>query len=546
MKAIAAFLLLVVLAEGSASAQVISQVGAFLDPWGSMGPDASDMTVDGEWVYFVESKGGGCGGTNRQRISMIRTDGTGHRVIVDDVIIETLEPDFETLVDELVVSGNGQWVAFSWPHKITSFCGVIGPYHWYLVDVATGDVNEITFNGQVVGRVSLTDDGSMMAFFGYDPMTAGWNTYVSAVNPDPMPEQVTKLSLPELAYTQPGRISGDGGTFIVVGNFIGSCCPADLFVHDLASKRTTIVTPSPAISGIAMEDVSNDGSRIIYGADGFFWGVAGDGSNHHPIVVPPAANGASITGGGTHIIYTTGFSLKDSRRVPWDGGREVVIPVVGDGYPSGVTSNGDGTLVVGWDLVSGASTVSFPLTAWFETPPVLTTYGFGTPGTPITWDVGGALGDSYVLVYSLLPGSAPFKTYGTLGVDPGSLQVLVAGTVTGAHNIGQLTVSIPSSVVIPFDVDIYFQALVLGETSALSNTTAFNVTQGSMTQSLGESGGRSLVGAATPEWSMALQPSPLPSWSVRDLVEEARWRNPAFWMAELRAGRTPSRPAQHQ
>jgi len=517
------------------SSQALSNIGSYLEPW-SLYPDFGPMamTDNGEWIAVVESHGDGCSGMTFEQISMMRSDGTDHRVLVDSPALEALEPSFETQVYDLILSGNGESLVFRWPHKV-DFCLEFGPEHWYRVDVKTGAVNEITFNGEVVGGVSLTDDGQTMAFQGYDPLTDNWDFYVANVDGTGAVKFLDRSAW----YATYGKISGDGSKFVFYASNLGVCpCPAELLVYDFASDSLTTITPQPVPSGIGGFDISDDGQRVIY-AGGPIYGVNSDGSDHH-MIAPTGGSSATITGNGARVLYSSSSPDSSSFRVPWGGGA-IVKAALFQGTPGKVATDDTGSLIAGWNVGSGK--IQDPLAVWFDLPAVLTTYGHGLPGTELAWDIGGTSGQPCMLAFAWAPASIPLKTYGVLGLDPASLQVLAAGTIGAPDNIHHVVVALPPSLAVPTPATIYFQALVLdpmGHGARLTNTTAFALPATSGATAGGWPGRVGSPWLRHP--ASAVQPSPPASRSPAEAELRLRLQDPACWRAEQRAGRATGVP----
>lgn len=556
MRRTLAGVLLLGLSWTAVQAQPISRIGTFIDPWGGASV-SGDITADGQWLVFAEKKGSGCSGVTFERLSMIRTDGTDYRVIIDWPEMELLEPDFETLIENLVISGDGRWAAFKWPHKFSpvSVCSVVLPMHWYLVDLITGDVSEITFNGQVVSGVSFTNDGETMAFMGYDPSISDWDYFLSAPSANPTPETSRALGLASPLTMWPGKLSGDGSKFVFVQSVNTGCCPANVYVHDVASGATIAVNPMPEQSGVSIVDISDDGQRVMYGSNSW-WAVDSDATGLHAFM---SGGGDLIMSGrltrsGSHLVYSHKLPTPRTVRVPWVGGPVTSVPFLAAGVFLGtIPASADGSIIAGWDYNQVVSSGWAALVIWFDKPRVLTTYGHGTAGSTLTWDVGGAVGDSYLLAWSLLPGARSFKHYGTLGLDVASLQLLGAGVVSGADNVGKLTITIPESTVIPSPLPVHFQALVLSGpgVGGLTNTTAFTLQPGVAALSPasgGDAGAPPAVGphphaAPIPASMSTSSVDPAPAIGQPPWMSRAEWeryllaQDPSYWMAEQRAGR---------
>ncbi len=494
--------------------QSLSYVGEYLGGWGAWpGSAPASMSATGEWIAFVESDTVPCVG-GVERISMIRPDGTGYRIVVDIPVLEDLEPDNETYIYELALDGEANQILFYWPHK-TSQCLDFAPVHWYLADTQTGAASEITFNGEVVGFVSITDDGQSMAFKGYDPATGKWGFYRSA--PDGSGAVLFHDASPWFAAG--GRLSGDGTKFVFFASSAQICpCGTDFYAYDFETGVTTKLNRD-LLSGFAGLQASFDGERIVLAASATF-GVAADGTNFH-VLAPTGGTAVTITRDGKFVIYAA--AANSLHRVSWGGGPILDLGAgAGSGGPQ--PANWDGTVVAVRDkdyLVN----LNVPLAVWFEKSPVLTTWGFGLPGTELTWDVGGKPGDSFLLAYALAPASVPFKGWGVLGLDPATLQVFAGGTVAGPNNVGQVRITLPMDLGLTAPVPVWFQAAV----SSAAGTRLTNVTQFTL--------GDSASAMAAPPPTTVLGGGPRHD-SHHSLPFEQRMRleDPAVWMAERDAG----------
>jgi hypothetical protein len=229
-------------------------------------------------------------------------------------------------------------------------------------------------------------------------------------------------------------------------------------------QQVATLTPAPLATGIAGFDVASNGQRVVY-CGGPCVGLLSDGSGAHPITVGGAC--VSISGDGT---YAFGCSNGITRAL-WEGGP---VTLLQSGYGSiwDTPSSADGTIVPSLDDLGHDP--HYPLAVWFEHGPILTTYGYGVADTPLSWDIGGATGDAYILLFSLGPAALPLKTWGTLGVDPARLGIVAAGAIDGPGSVGHVETLLPLELDLLAPVPLWFQALVA--TSAgnkLTNTTKF-------------------------------------------------------------------------
>ena len=464
---------LVLALAAEARPQFLSEIGFYFAPWG-LAPDEGPvaMTDDGEWVVFVDSMLSGCSGLTWERINMIRTDGTDFRVVVDWPALEALEPSWESRVFDMLVSGDGRWIVFSMPQTLLE-CNDIPPLHQYLVEVETGAVEELLWNGQVVGSVSFTDDGERMAFVGYDPVTDRWDFYIRE-------DGITTKFLVTEPYTGPfgsasGKLSGDGSKFLFEGSATGICpCPTQMYVFDFA---TEVVTPLPSqdlFLGVGGFDISDDGSRAVY-ASGPIFGVNTDGSGYHQVATVGGAS-TTIAGDGSRVLHSFWAPpLYHAAWVPWEGGTSTIIPLYA-GTVWSVPTDDTGTVIAGWDLQTSA--LIAPIAVWTEQSPILTSFGLGTPNSEFTFDVGGQRGDHYVLLASFAPGAVPLGSLGVLALDPGQLLVLATGSIPDDATQAQVTARVPPDLALLEPLPVHFQALVtsgLLSEGTLTNAPVFTL-----------------------------------------------------------------------
>jgi len=460
----------------SASGQSVSIIGSYLEipgPHGYPEPEACAMTPDGKTIAFVETDGVGCDATTYQKISLIRPDGTGYRVVVEADVLKALAPTpAETQIFQLLVSGDAKWISFWWPHEFVFGCTYDAPMHSYVVNVETGAIHELMFNGQQVYGVSFTDDGQTMCFQALDPAVGRYVYFLA--NPD---------GTGAVPFFDPvewtgsfGVLSGDGSRLVFVGFHAPNPLTEDVYVYDLASATVTKLSPDPLIH-IGAVSSSYDGSRIVYGgAANPLYGVNGDGSGFHLISTYKSGGSATISRDGNYAFllgYNGGIRCF---RVNWDGTGLIEI----DGQAN-VPFEGQAPLAID---ATGSRLAHFvfntsppaPLAVWSADERVLTTYGYGTPGSLLSWDIGGQPGDAALLAYSLDAASIPFKNYGTLELGLSSLHCFWAGTVAPPWNTASLQLALPADLVIPTPLPIHFQALVMGPSgTTLTNSTVFTL-----------------------------------------------------------------------
>jgi hypothetical protein len=329
-----------------------------------------------------------------------------------------------------------------------------------LVDVATGTATEFLHNGTGVACLSFSDDGRYLAFKGFDPTDSSWGFY--RANADGS-EAVKFFDVTELGAT-PGVISGDGTKLLFIDRVPFPPFTSNVFLVEIDSGDVVRLNQRP-LNDIVGASMSFDGARIVYSTNpGPIFGVNADGTGHHRIADPLSGIPTTLTRDGTYVLYFCFTGTFQTCRVRWDGSELVGIDALGalaGGFSmSHIPVNSTGS-VVG----SGSSTfgVQTPLVVWFEDSPILTTYGFGNPGTVLTWDVGGSPEDTYILAFALNqlnPGAG--TQFGLLGLDPASLSILATGTVMPRSNVGRLQIDIPALLDLPSPLEIHFQALVQG------------------------------------------------------------------------------------
>jgi hypothetical protein len=510
-----------------ASGQVRSPIADYLQPYGGLVNGTNIvMTPDGEWIFFNESWGSGCSSGAFERISRIRPDGTGYRVILDKDQLALLKPTpVASLIRDLRVSGDGRWLAFAYPAKISVTCVDLPPVHWYLANVQSGTAKAFKWGGKHIGWVSFTDDGSLMAFKGYDPATDSWWFHVGEPQGTTL-ANVTKFLDTGPWLTTPGIISPDGSKFLFSGTLGGFPFPSDVYLYDFATQQTTKLNPEPVgnVDGLSL---SGDGQRLVYAGAGPVYAMNADGTDFHSLPGVATYGSATLTRDGEHVFWADWTNGPANTRSTWDGRDLLVIKGWTDATavtPAAV--NADGSMMA----VIGQEWTYWPLTTWFESGPVLTTYGHGKPGSTITWDIGGEAGDSYLLMWSIAPASLRLPAYGLLGLEPSRLGVIASGAIAGPDNVGSQQLVLPVGLSVPSPVELYFQALVLDAdraTGALSNRTTFIVHDGS--GSLSFTGGGDEAGP----WAH-VQPAASASVPVSPSTPEERmWRmilaDPSLW-----------------
>jgi hypothetical protein len=497
--------------------QVRSPIGDYLQPYGGLTVAMNiAMTPDGEWIFFEESWGSGCSSGAFQRISMIHPDGTGYRVVLDEAVIAASQPTAaNSLIKDIRVSGDARWLAFSMPAKISVTCVELPPVYWYLVDVEAGAVQRFKWNGKQIGTVSYSDDGAKMVFQGYDAGTDSWWFHVGEPQGTTL-TNVTKFLDTSPWFTANGIISGDGSRFLFAGTHNTFPFPSDAYLYEFESQRITKVSPEP-VNDIWGLSLSGDGSRLLYAGafSGPIFAMNSDGSDFHALPNVATFGSATLSRDGQRVFWADWTNGPASVRSTWDGREQVTIKGWTDTTAvASLPVNRDGSMMA---LVAQDLGFWDPLGVWFDEGPVLTTYGYGTPGSTITWDIGGEEGDSFVLLWSLVPGSVRLPGYGLLSLEPSRMGILATGPVGGTDNIGKETVTLPPGLLVPAPVEIHFQALVLDAdraTGGLTNRTTFTVHDGGIAASATPTGEdcqlstKPALGSGAPSFTPPAAPTP--------------------------------------
>lgn len=166
-------------------------------------------------------------------------------------------------------------------------------------------------------------------------------------------------------------------------------------------------------------------------------------------------------------------------RVDWDGSN--LIEIQGSNpsgvflYPVPVSANGS---VIPLHDLDGWS----ELAVWHADPPVLATYGYGTPGSPFTFEVGGEPGQHFVVRGEVLgsPKAEPVALARGAAVLSRWLEGLtVTGMVAAPFNVGAVAGNVPYMVPAGQDLAVRFQGWVLDPGTGASqptNATVFTFT----------------------------------------------------------------------
>lgn len=460
--------------------QSTSAIGAYLQPaWRPSGIWV--MTRDSEWIAFVENDGAACDSSAYdERISLIRSDGTGHRVVVDEHVLKGLQAGQTRIVERLRISPDGRQIYIE--QASYSVCNPVTAPQPFVVDVATGGVEPLTHNGYSAYLMSYSDSGDQIVFRSFDAELGDSYYFVSdpgLVNARPFVDTSPWWSTPQ------GKLSGDGSKFLFIvwhGSVWG-----DAFLVDMESLAITKLTPE-SLPALSSADISADGSRIVLGhstADGALYATGSEGQGLRLIAEGPqatiatlSANGRVIFGyGGTVPVGVSSSAVTNIYN--WHDG-SLIDQYLGGGGSGGAAMghmavNDDGTLVSGG--LGNAPEGHIPTMVRSWSSGMLTTYGFGDPGTPVHWDVCGSAASDWVLAVSLRKGLLPLPGVGELLLSRGHLIVLDAGTISGPYNASTVTREIPVDAALPEVLPLHSQALVVspaGE-ARLTNRTTFEL-----------------------------------------------------------------------
>lgn len=509
---------------GSVAGQSISKIGKF-ETWLSGAHGPVTMSADGEWIAYTQNNGGGtCNPTFR--FAKIRTDGSEYRIIIDLVQLWSILPG-STFPYRMSLTADGSMLYWWWPDdSLMTQCIGLAPLHTYRVDTESSVVEELFFNGQTVANLSHSDDGQVLVFMGWHPASGTYHWYKSG----PDPSTAVEFLDPAPWSGTIGKVCGDGSKFVMTGHGGFPNYTADVYVYDFERSHLDIVSPY-SVNDIVGLDISGDGSRIVYAGSSPLLGVVSDGTDFHEVSPYASGGSATITRDGNWVIHVYdedgGSTVYKTHRTAWDGSTTQAI----EGWTPSFLSlfhsptNADGSVLpVLTDPPNGGA-----LSVWFEHTPVLTTFGYGTPGTPIRWDIGGEPGGSFLLLYAFGPASIPVGSKGTLLLDPASLQVLISGTIGGPpYNIGTLSLTIPPGAVIPFPFDLHSQALVknaAGTNGTLTNSTIFEISGSAAAMAAGSGDpGPALQADVEPARTAPVGAGPRsPGAPPFDPIERQRW-----------------------
>jgi hypothetical protein len=246
-------------------------------------------------------------------------------------------------------------------------------------DPATGTGTPVTDYEEGVETVSVSDDGSWLAFVTAADLL-GTNhdesTELYVMHPDGTGlAQLTFSTIPpvETRGIRAAAISGSGNRIAFVGDIdpLGTnpTLTVALFVIDrtgsnLRQLRTDMLSIADTLSEpftyaqFPRFDISDDGNKLVYtnkpNLTAGFGGINADGTGNHTVTSTTSPGGIRISGNGAKVIYTTGNYNGYSVRVRTFDGNPNTIVALGSGERPSLTD--DATQVYFYRYSDGAST----------------------------------------------------------------------------------------------------------------------------------------------------------------------------------------------
>ena len=409
-----------------------------------------------------------------ERITGIRKDGTGYRVLLDPEAVDALHPQtWSTRVIELTASGDGQTLAALIPDSLAG-CAPDLPFHTWLIDTRTGAAAELDpgWPGGITFP-SFSEDGERIAYVATDAI-GRYIITARRTSPTAYDAEVEVLFAPGgLGVSYVSQLSRDGESLVFIA-YQGFTVddPGFLYRYHMPSATLTRLVEEPLFN-VQSLSVSRDGRRVVYGEKSNPYlvlpvhGVSGNGEGQHVVTPTHVFGSATISGDGRWVYFTdmaADFSFA-TWRVPWEGGTP---QYVGDAYWNSITAmtryaiSDDGNLVAlrrnftapTWPPVTQPVTLVHFGERW------LTTYGSEQPGQPLHCDVGGAPGAAFTL-YGSLYGALTRTAFGPLFLEPSRLVVLAQGLVDGPDNMTTVPLQVPDDPALE-GIEYHFQALVAG------------------------------------------------------------------------------------
>jgi hypothetical protein len=162
---------------------------------------------------------------------------------------------------------------------------------------------------------------------------------------------------------------------------------------------------------------------------------------------------------------------------------------------------------------------------------MLTTYGSGFPDSTLRWDVGGELGDMFLLAASF-QAAVPrvhLAPYGALSLDPAALQILATGTIGGPNQVGRVELTLPPAATFFPPLALYSQALVLSAHGGqLTNATTFILQDGVLSQS-------SPLGSTPPAPRLPVRrPLSFDEFDPEHRLRQLELEDPGIWWDRIR------------
>lgn len=349
----------------------------------------------------------------KPRLYVVRRDGTGYRKV------STLTLNLATF---LRISNGGEKVAYISGHTFDDY------YVWsdvYVVDVATGTTQNLTgpTGGHLVDQMDLNADGSKIVFDRYDSDPAKFGTFV--VNSDGTGEQKV------FAYPGENSISGDGST-VAVSAWIGGERKLYVMGADGSNVRL-IATPEEHDTQPWLD---HDGSVVTFlsyfeSSGSSTRSYLADTESGVATILEPDVLDAQVCGDGSRVLIGTlppGAGTSPPARIHADGsGKEVFFPCGGSFYQRRICH--DGSLVAVVCALTPGVESGLQLADW--NLPNLKLVGRPKVGAPISLVLNGTAGRPFVWFLSLGAAALPVPPYGTLGLDPATMGVLLGGVLDG-------------------------------------------------------------------------------------------------------------------
>lgn len=305
-----------------------------------------------------------------------------------------------------------------------------GSFIWtdlYVVDGATGVTQNLTgpTGGHIVDQIDMCADGSKILFDRYDSDPAKYGTFL--INSDG-----TGL---QKVFDSPGEncLSGDGSTVAVSAWVAGG--QRKIFVMN--SDGTNVRTISTPEEHDTQPWLNHDGTLLTFISlfesslsTGRSYVAHTDGS--YVALLQQNVVDAQLSGDGNWVLLSDtppGTGAPDVARIRPDGSdKEVCFPCGGFFYRRSFSH--DGSFAAISCATQPGVTKGMHFVDW--NLPNLKLVGVPKIGSSISLVLNGVSGQPFVWFLSLGPSSIPVPPYGTFGIDPSTLSVLVGGTLNSA------------------------------------------------------------------------------------------------------------------